>query len=85
MVSRWGNPDNKIKRRYGKKYRSSKRSSWEICLKINEKKIKVLHVRGTEKVKEIGGYKVEKEVKYLGVWVGGKVRDIFRAEKRLLI
>ena len=48
-------------------------------LKLNEEKTKVLHVRGTEKVEEIGGYKVEKEVKYLGVWVGGKGRDIFKA------
>ena len=44
-----------------------------------------MHVRGTEKVEEVGGYKVEKEVKYLGVWVGGKGRDIFKAEKKLLI
>ena len=50
-------------------------------LKLNEKKTKVLHVRGTEKVEEVGGYKVEKEVKYLEVWVEGKRRDLFKAEK----
>ena len=45
-----------------------------------------MHVRGTEKVEEINGYKVEKEVKYLGEWVeGGKGRDIFKAEKKLLV
>ena len=44
----------------------------------------MLHVRGNEKVEEVGGYKVEKEVKYLGVWVGGTGRDIFKAEKKLL-
>ena len=40
---------------------------------------------GAVKVEEVGGYKVEKEVKYLEVWVGGNGRDIFKAEKKLLI
>ena len=42
-------------------------------------------MRGSEKIEKIGGYNVEKEVKYLEVWVGGNGRDIFRAEKRLWI
>ena len=54
-------------------------------LNLNKTKTKILHVRGTKDVKEIGGYTVEDEVQYLGVNLGGNGRDIFRAEKRVWI
>ena len=54
----------------------------EYSLKLNELKTKVLHVRRIE-VEKIGEYTVEEEVKYLGIQLEGKERDIFRAEKRL--
>ena len=47
---------------------------------LNEKNTKVLYVRGSEKIEKVGGYSVEKEVKYLGVWVGGippRIRRIY--------
>ena len=44
-------------------------------------KPKLLHVRGSEKIEKIGDYTVEEEVKYLGGSLGGRGRDIFRAEK----
>ena len=40
-------------------------------LNLNKSKTKILHVRGTKDVKEIGGYTVEDEVQYLGVNLGG--------------
>ena len=52
-------------------------------LNLNKTKTKILHVRGTEDVKEIGEYTVEDEVQYLGIKLGGRGRDIFRAEKRI--
>ena len=56
-------------------------STGKYGLKLNESKTKVLHVRGSEKIEKIGDYTVEEEVKYLGVNLEGRGRDIFRAEK----
>ena len=38
-------------------------------------------MRGTEKPRRIGGFEVVEKVKYLGVMVGGKGRDIFKYER----
>ena len=58
-------------------------SAEKYGLILNELKTKVLHVRGSEKVEIIRDYTVEEEVKYLGIQLGGRGRDIFRAEKRI--
>ena len=58
-------------------------SAGKYGLKLNVLKTKVLHVRGSEKVEKIGEYSVEEDVKYFGIQLGGRRRDIFRAEKRL--
>ena len=49
--------------------------------KINEKKSKVLQVRRTQKPEEICGLEVVDEIRYLGVKLGGRRRNIFREEK----
>ena len=57
-------------------------SAGKYGLILNEQNTKLLHVRGSEKVEKVGEYSVE-EVKYLGIQLGGRGRDIFRAVKRL--
>ena len=45
-----------------------------------------MKIRGAEeKKKQIGKYTIEKETKYLGIQMGGKGRDIFAAENKILI
>ena len=51
----------------------------ENDLKLNKKKTKILIVRGPQ-VEKIGEYEVTKEVKYLGINLGGRGKDIFAAE-----
>ena len=48
-------------------------------LELNKNKTKILIVRGPH-VDKIGEYEVVKEVKYLGIKMGGKGRNIFAAE-----
>ena len=50
-------------------------------LKVNQEKSKILQVRGTERPRRIGGFEAIDRVKYLGVIVGGKGRDIFKYER----
>ena len=45
------------------------------------KKSKVLQVRGREKLETVGNFEGVKEVKYLGLKVGGYGRDIFKYER----
>ena len=59
-----------------------KTSGSKYGLEVNEQKSKVLHVRGTEKTNEVGNFEVVGSFNYLGINLGGKGRDIFRAEKR---
>ena len=54
-------------------------------LKVNENKSKVLQVRGTERPRKVGGLEVVDRVRYLGVTLGGKGRDIFKYERESLI
>ena len=51
-------------------------------LDINKQKSKVIHIRGTEQHKEIGNFEVVDTVKYLGINLEGKGRNIFRTENR---
>ena len=59
-----------------------KTSGSKYGLEVNEQKSKVLHVRKMEKTNEVGNFKVVGSFEYLGINLGGKGRDIFRAEKR---
>ena len=54
-------------------------------LEISEEKSKVLQVRGREKPRKVGNFEVVEEVKYLGVKVGGRGRNIFQKEKKDMI
>ena len=58
-------------------------SAKEYGLQINEQKTKVLHIRGTEKVEEVGNCRVTEILNYLGIQLGGNGRDKFIAEKRV--
>ena len=48
----------------------------------NEGKSKVIKIRGKEDVKEIAKFEVVKEIKYLGIKIGGSGRSIFGYEKK---
>ena len=50
-------------------------------LELNKDKTKILIVRGPQETK-IGEYEVAKEVKYLGIKLGGRGREIFAAENK---
>ena len=56
-------------------------SAREYGLEINEGKSKIVQIR-SQKPKEICSFEVVNEVKYLGVKLGERVRNIFREEKR---
>ena len=51
-------------------------------LELSTQKTKIVQIRGNKTVEEIGDYKIEEEVKYLGIQIGGRGRDIFQAENR---
>ena len=50
-------------------------------LELNKDKTKILIVRGPQETK-IGEYEVAKKVKYLGIKLGGRGREIFAAENK---
>ena len=50
---------------------------------LSEDKTKIMRVRGPGDGDRIGRFKVEKEVKYLGIRIGGKGRNIFHAENKI--
>ena len=60
-------------------------SALQYGLEISEEKSKVLQVRGREKTEKVGNFEVVKEVKYLGIKVEGRARDIFQFEKEDVI
>ena len=62
-----------------------KQSALQYGLEISEEKSKVLQVRGREKPRRVGNFEVVEEVKYLGVKVGGRGRNIFQKEKNYVI
>ena len=51
-------------------------------LEVNEEKSKVIKIRGKEDVKEIAKFEVVKEIRYLGIKIGGSGRSIFEFEKK---
>ena len=62
-----------------------KEAAGNYGLKINQEKSKVIQIRGTERPRRIGGFEVVDRVKYLGVIVGGRGRDIFQYERESLV
>ena len=60
-------------------------SALEYGLEISEEKSKVLQIRGREKPEKVGNFEVVKEVKYLGIKVGGRGRYIFKLEREDVI
>merc|ERR1711874_510054 len=58
-------------------------SGGEYGLNLNKSKTKIIQVRGTKDIKNIGEYTVEEEVHYLGIRIGGRGRNIFQAENML--
>merc|ERR1712179_335739 len=52
-------------------------------LVLSEEKTKIMRVRGPGDGDKIGRFKVEKEVEYLGIHIGGKGRNIFHAENKI--
>ena len=54
-------------------------------LELSKQKTKIVQIRGKRTVEEIGEFKLEEEVKYLGIQIGGRGRDIFQAENKIWI
>merc|ERR1711874_579439 len=54
-------------------------------LEINEKKTKIMKVRGSDDYRVIGDYEMVSETKYLGITVGGRERNIFERENRVFL
>ena len=59
-----------------------KEAAKKYGLEINQEKTKILRIRGEEEFKEIAGYEIVEQTKYLGVIVGGHGRDIFQYERK---
>ena len=57
----------------------------EYGLEINEKKTKIMQMKGKEGKEHIKEYEMVKETKYLGVTIGGRYRNIFEIENKNLI
>ena len=57
----------------------------EYGLEINEKKTKIMQMKGKEGKEHIKEYEMVKEAKYLGVTIGGRYRNIFEIENKNLI
>ena len=58
-----------------------KKEAKKNSLELNKEKTKILIVRGPQ-VEKIGDYEVTKEIKYLGIKLGGRSRQIFTAENK---
>ena len=58
-----------------------KEAAQKYGLEINTKKTKIIRIRGEETHKEIAGCEIVKQIKYLGITIGGKGRDIFKFER----
>ena len=54
--------------------------------KLAKKRVRCYNVvRGRERPRKVGNFEVVEEVKYLGVKVGGRGRNIFQKEKDAVI
>jgi len=62
------------------------KSGKEYGLEINKEKTKILKIRGEEDNHKINEYEMVKEATYLGITVtGGKGREIFQAENKIIL
>merc|ERR1711888_215610 len=62
------------------------KSGKEYGLEINKEKTKILKIRGGEDNHKINEYEMVKEATYLGITVtGGKGREIFQAENKIIL
>merc|ERR1712033_56072 len=62
------------------------KSGKEYGLEINKEKTKILKIRGGEDSHKINEYEMVKEATYLGITVtGGKGREIFQAENKIIL
>merc|ERR1711895_57430 len=62
------------------------KSGKEYGLEINKEKTKILKIRGKEDNHKIEEYEMVKEATYLGITVtGGKGREIFQAENKIIL
>merc|ERR1711891_79882 len=62
------------------------KSGKEYGLAINKEKTKILKIRGGEDNHKINDYEMVKEATYLGITVtGGKGREIFQAENKIIL
>ena len=57
----------------------------EYGLEINEKKTKIMQIKGKEGKEKIKDYEMVKEAKYLGVTIGGRWRNIFEVENKNIL
>ena len=51
-------------------------------LELSQEKTKIMRIRGPDVGDKIGKYDVVREVKYLGIQIGGRGRNIFEAENK---
>merc|ERR1711874_605431 len=51
-------------------------------LELSQEKTKIMRIRGPDVGDKIGKFDVVKEVKYLGIQIGGRARNIFEAENK---
>merc|ERR1712002_1321663 len=62
------------------------KSGKEYGLEINKEKTKIIKIRGEEDNHKINEYEMVKEATYLGITVtGGKGREIFQAENKIIL
>ena len=64
---------------------SLSKSGGEYGLQINEKKTKIMRIKGPNKKIQIEEYEEVTEATYLGVTIGGRFRDIFEKENKKLL
>ena len=53
-------------------------------LDLNKQKTKIVQVRGKKISENIGEYKIEEEVKYLGIQIGGSIQGDFPDGKQIM-
>ena len=61
------------------------RSGGEYGLQINEKKTKIMRIKGQKSKMQIEEYEEVTEATYLGVTIGGRFRDIFEKENKKVL
>ena len=54
-------------------------------LELSKEKTKIMKIRGPSTTEKRGEFNIEKEVKYLGIQLGGRGKDIFGAENKIWI